>query len=57
MDQKNVLDGDTVARQVVTEVRREEALLKAGALERAIFNSARFSCIATDAKGVLQLLR
>ncbi|HEV2694745.1 MAG TPA: PAS domain S-box protein [Verrucomicrobiae bacterium] len=33
----------------------EEALLKAGALQNAIFNSANFSCIATDAKGVIQL--
>src|SRR5688572_7292266 len=30
----------------------EEALLKAGALQSAIFNSANFSSIATDAKGV-----
>jgi signal transduction histidine kinase/ActR/RegA family two-component response regulator len=33
----------------------EEALLKAGALQRAIFNSANFSSIATDAKGVIQI--
>src|SRR5467141_4660854 len=33
----------------------EEALLKAGALQSAIFNSANFSSIATDAKGVIQL--
>src|ERR1700734_2969113 len=33
----------------------EEALLKAGALQRAIFNSADFSSIATDAKGVIQI--
>jgi signal transduction histidine kinase len=33
----------------------EEALLKAGALQRAIFNSAYFSSIATDAKGVIQI--
>ena len=33
----------------------EEALLKAGALQNAIFNSANFSCIATDEKGVIQL--
>ena len=29
-------------------------LLKAGALQSAIFNSANFSSIATDAKGVIQ---
>ena len=32
----------------------EEALLKAGALQSAIFNSANFSSIATDEKGVIQ---
>src|SRR5450432_2283213 len=40
---------------VVTEDRRKEALLKAGALQSAIFNSANFSSIATDAKGVIQI--
>jgi PAS domain S-box-containing protein len=33
----------------------EEALLKAGALQMAIFNSANFSSIATDEKGVIQI--
>jgi len=33
----------------------EEALQKAGALQSAIFNSANFSSIATDAKGVIQI--
>jgi PAS domain S-box-containing protein len=33
----------------------EELLLKAGALQSAIFNSANFSCIATDARGVIQI--
>jgi signal transduction histidine kinase len=33
----------------------EEALLKAGALQKAIFNSANFSSIATDANGVIQI--
>ena len=33
----------------------EEALLRAGALQNAIFNSANFSSIATDAKGVIQI--
>jgi PAS domain S-box-containing protein len=48
---------DDAARtlDVVTEVRREEALLEAGALQAAIFNSANFSSIATDEKGVIQL--
>jgi PAS domain S-box-containing protein len=39
----------------VTEVQRQETLLKNGALQRAIFNSANFSSIATDAKGVIQI--
>ena len=33
----------------------EEALIKAGALQNAIFNSANFSSIATDANGVIQI--
>jgi PAS domain S-box-containing protein len=40
---------------VVTEIRREAALLKTGALQNAIFNSENFSNIATDEKGVIQL--
>jgi PAS domain S-box-containing protein len=32
-----------------------QPLLKAGALQNAIFNSANFSCIATDAQGVIQI--
>jgi len=39
----------------ITDVRRQEALLKTGALQNAIFNSANFSIIATDAKGVIQI--
>ncbi len=40
----------------VTERKQaKEALLKAGALQRAIFNSANFSSIATDANGVIQI--
>ena len=35
--------------------RAEEALLKASALQNAIFSSASFSCIATDETGVIQL--
>src|ERR1700710_2136218 len=40
---------------VVTEVLRKEALLKTGALQNAILNSANFSIISTDEKGVIQL--
>src|SRR5450631_415505 len=39
----------------ITDVRRQEALLKAGDLQSAIFNSANFSIIATDEKGIIQL--
>src|SRR5688572_33489260 len=38
-----------------TIARGEAALLKTGALQNAIFESANFSCIATDEKGVIQL--
>src|SRR4029078_339952 len=38
-----------------SDVRREEALLKTGALQNAILNSANFSSIATDDQGVIQL--
>src|SRR6202142_859559 len=41
---------DNTARKLA-----EEALLKAGALQSAIFNSANFSSIATDANGVIQI--
>jgi signal transduction histidine kinase/ActR/RegA family two-component response regulator len=37
------------------EGRRQEALLKTGALQNAILTSANFSSIATDAKGVIQV--
>ena len=39
----------------VVESRRRETLLKTGALQDAIFNSAYFSSIATDEKGVIQI--
>ena len=41
---------DNTARKLA-----EEALKKAGALQNAIFNSANFSSIATDAEGVIQI--
>jgi PAS domain S-box-containing protein len=44
-----ILRDNTVRQQA------EEALLKAGALQNAIFNSANFSSIATDANGVIQI--
>ena len=39
----------------VTEVQRQEALLKTGALQTAILTSANFSIIATDENGIIQL--
>jgi PAS domain S-box-containing protein len=55
MEQKVMLNGDPFAAKVVTLARREEALLKAGALQNAILNSANFSSIATDEEGVIQI--
>ncbi len=40
---------------VTARKQAEEELLKAGALQNAIFNSANFSSIATDEKGVIQI--
>src|SRR3982750_1781270 len=48
------LDAAEAARPHPDE-RRTEALLKTGALQSAIFNSANFSSIATDEKGVIQI--
>src|SRR5579872_575708 len=50
-----ISDDAAGAADAVTEVRREAALLKTGALQNAILNSANFSSIATDEKGVIQL--
>ena len=44
---------DVLGPSVATQT--EEVLLKAGALQRAILDSANFSSIATDAKGVIQI--
>src|ERR1700709_2805745 len=52
---KQETNGGIVVTKAVVEVRREEILLKAGALQNAIFNSANFSSIATDEKGVIQI--
>ena len=39
----------------IIEIRRQEGLLKTGALQNAILNSENFSSIATDAQGVIQI--
>ncbi len=53
------VDGQSVLRMVINDVtarkQMDEALFKASALQMAIFNSANFSSIATDAKGVIQI--
>src|ERR1700719_4229273 len=50
-----ILDSPADSPESVAERIRQEALLKTGALQSAIFNSANFSSIATDAKGVIQI--
>src|SRR6185437_13084935 len=55
MKEPPLFSGDPLAVKIMTEVRREDVLLKAGALQNAILNSANFSSIATDEKGVIQL--
>src|SRR6476619_4044636 len=42
-------------QDVGDEVRRQEAVREARALQTAIFNSVNFSSIATDANGVIQI--
>jgi PAS domain S-box-containing protein len=54
-DDSAVLDPGAAPPEGLTEVQRQETLLKTGALQNAIFNSANFSSIATDAKGVIQI--
>jgi len=44
-----------ILRDISARKHAEEALRKAGALQSAIFSSPNFSCIATDAQGVIQI--
>nr|MBP8271384.1 PAS domain S-box protein [Sphaerotilus sp.] len=46
---------DTENGLTLAEMQRQASILKTGALQDAIFNSANFSSIATDAKGVIQI--
>jgi len=55
MVQKVIPNGQPGTVEVITEIQRQEALLKTGALQNAILNSANFSSIATDERGVIQL--
>jgi PAS domain S-box-containing protein len=50
-----IVTDDPHQAEGITEVRRQEALLKTGALQTAILNSATFSSIATDDKGIIQI--
>ena len=54
-DKDSIIVDDVGKAEGITEVRRQEALLKTGALQDAILNSANFSSIATDEKGVIQI--
>jgi two-component system sensor histidine kinase/response regulator len=56
----NPLDSSVIGDAAISvdglaDGRQQEARLTAQALQKAIFNSANFSGIATDAKGVIQL--
>ena len=55
-DDAGNLSGFSKLTRDITERRRaEEALIAANALQTAIFNSANFSSIATDAQGIIQI--
>lgn len=49
------LAGSVVKAEGTIEIQRQNALLKAGALQNAILTSANFSIIATDEQGIIQL--
>jgi len=55
VEPKPIPDFATGTAEVITESERKEVLLKTGALQNAIFNSANFSSIATDERGVIQI--
>ena len=44
-----------ILRNISARKKAEETLREAGALQKAILDSANFSCIATDARGVIQI--
>ena len=54
-DQGEIIGYLLIGTDNTARKQAEEALLRAGALQNAIFNSANFSSIATDEKGVIQI--
>ena len=52
---RNATGQSLLSQDSQVDISRQESLLQTGALQDAIFNSANFSCIATDAKGVIQI--
>ena len=49
------IDEAAFIEDAIPEAEQQKALLKTDALQSAIFNSANFSSIATDASGVIQI--
>src|SRR5476651_987117 len=54
-ERENIIGYLLIGTDNTARKQAEQALLKAGALQKAIFNSANFSSIATDAQGVIQI--
>src|SRR3954463_10164699 len=54
-DQNAIIGYLLIGTDNTARKQAEAALLKAGALQKAILNSANFSSIATDANGVIQI--
>ncbi|MBF0173759.1 MAG: PAS domain S-box protein, partial [Magnetococcales bacterium] len=54
-DQNEIIGYLLIGTDNTARKQAEAELIKAGALQNAIFNSAIFSSIATDAKGVIQI--
>jgi diguanylate cyclase (GGDEF)-like protein/PAS domain S-box-containing protein len=52
---KSISNSATDMAAGLTEVRRHDTLINTDALQNAIFNSANFSSIATDTRGVIQI--
>ncbi len=55
IDNSDLLSPATIESVNITEIRRQKVMLKTSTLQNAILNSANFSSIATDEKGVIQI--